>query len=345
MSGGVDSSVAALLLQQQGYDVHGATFCLWPPSDLHHTLDDAVQDAKKVCVQLGIPHNVFYFERPFQEIVVEDFVRCYQNGLTPNPCVVCNRQIKFGIFFGKAMEMGFDYIATGHYAQIRLEDGIHRLVRAVDVQKDQSYFLYAIRYDALARTLFPLGGYTKPQVREIAQQNALPVHSKRDSQDICFIDRNGYGAFLHSYTGLSAPPGNFVDVHGNILGTHQGIWHYTVGQRKGLGISLGEPAYVLAVRPQDNTVVLGKETQLYISDALVRNFNILLPADQISFPLEGISVKTRSRSQYSDARIERISDDCLKIIFHQPQKAVAPGQSAVFYQEDRVLGGGIFALQ
>ncbi|MEG1777713.1 MAG: tRNA 2-thiouridine(34) synthase MnmA, partial [Angelakisella sp.] len=260
MSGGVDSSVAAFLLKEAGYEVVGATFMLWAgetESSKCCSADD-IADARYVCAQLGVPHYVFNFKDLFREKVVDSFAKEYSIGKTPNPCILCNRYIKFEAFYHKARELGFDYIATGHYAGISFnsESGRYELVRAAHPEKDQSYVLYHITQEQMACFLLPLGGYPKNEIRRIAEENGLVVARKPDSQDICFVPDGDYGAFLESYTGTQTQGGFFVDRQGKELGRHKGIGHYTIGQRKGLGISLGKPAFVYDISPKSGNVTL-----------------------------------------------------------------------------------------
>ena len=346
MSGGVDSSVAAALLIEQGYEVVGATFRLWKPEDdlfdseaTCCSLDD-INDAREVCHQLGIPHYVFNLKREFKEAVVQNFVEEYQAGRTPNPCIVCNQKIKFDYFSQKAAALGFDYVATGHYARIEQnEQGQYQLKTAAYAQKDQSYFLYGIPYPNLAHILFPLGGYTKPQVRELAEKYGFSVSHKRDSQEICFVDRSGYGAFLERFTETIPPKGNFIDSKGTVLGQHKGIWHYTVGQRKGLGMAFGKPMYVSEINPVDNTVRLVDDEENYSSRLTAERMNYLIPYPP-SKPIR-VQVKIRNRAEFAPALLTPLSETKIQLAFDQPQRAITKGQSAVLYDGDICLGGGI----
>lgn len=269
MSGGVDSSVAAYLLQKQGYECIGCTMKLYHNEDTGiskaHTccsLDD-VEDAKSVAYRLGIPHYVFNFSDDFKEKIINKFVTCYENGRTPNPCIDCNRYMKFDKLFERAKLLGCDYIATGHYARIECENGVYTLKKAIDITKDQSYLLYDMGQEQLAHTLFPLGRLTKAEVRQIAEENGFINADKPDSQDICFVPDGNYAKVVELHLGKKSAAGNFVDTSGNVLGQHKGIIHYTVGQRKGLGISASQPLYVIKICYGTNTVVLGKIEELF----------------------------------------------------------------------------------
>ncbi len=350
MSGGVDSSVAALLLLQQGYEVVGITFKLWdePAGACGKSccsLSD-VNDAREVCQKLGIPHYVLNYKELFRTEVIEYFIREYENGATPNPCIACNRHIKFARFLAHANAMGFDQIATGHYSIIRYEEatGRHLLKRGKSLPKDQSYVLYPLTQDQLARTLMPLGAYDKETVRRIARENGLGTSQKPDSQDICFVPDGDYMAFIRSYTGKEAPLGRFVDTQGNDLGPSKGVYAYTVGQRKGLGISLGRPAFVSALDPVEGTVTLTfSEMDLLATRMLVRDCNFISMAN-LTGPTEA-QVKIRYAHQPAKAVIRPFAnangmEDGVEVLFAEPQRAITPGQAAVFYDGDTVIGGG-----
>lgn len=346
MSGGVDSSVTAALLLKKGYDVTGVTFKLWNPiddiMDLEETccsLDD-INLARDICDDLNIPYYVFNFKEIFKDTVVKNFVEEYKNGRTPNPCIVCNKKIKFEHFYNKAMSMGFDYIATGHYARIVKEDDIYKFKKAIYNKKDQSYFLYNIKYDHLKKTLFPLGEYTKPQVRQMAKDFGLrSVSEKKDSQEICFVDSNGYETFLEGYTFEASPKGNFVDKYGNILGKHKGLWGYTIGQRKRLGISFNKPMYVCKIDPKTNNIVLSDVEDLFSSSLIVNDLN-WISISEPKLPME-VEVRIRNQASFAKATIENYEESKVMVRFDSPQKSVTKGQSAVFYDGDTVIGGGI----
>lgn len=343
MSGGVDSSVAAFLLREAGYQVVGATFMLWgeETTDSKCCSADDISDARYVCSQLGIPHYVFNFKELFKAQVVDNFAREYSAGRTPNPCILCNRYIKFEAFYRKARELGFDYIATGHYARTARNDATGRweLLRAVHPEKDQSYVLYHLTQEQLACFLLPLGGYPKEEIRHIAEQNGLVVARKPDSQDICFVPDGDYAAFLESYTGEKAAGGFFVDREGKILGEHKGISHYTIGQRKGLGISLGRPAFVADISPISGNITLVEEEQvLYGREITLGDLN-WVAASPLTSP-QYAQVKIRYSHTAADATVTPLDGDRLRVEFQAPQRAPTKGQAAVLYHGDRVLAGG-----
>lgn len=348
MSGGVDSSVAAALLLQQGYDVAGATMEMWPVDDpvftgsLSSCTDSVVEDAQRVAETLGISHYVMDFSQQFSSSVVDNFVGEYLQGRTPNPCVVCNRTIKFGAFLEAAKDLGFNLVATGHYARICFDQACERylLKKAKDAAKDQTYMLYSLNQNQLSRSMFPLGGFTKKEIRQMAEGYDLPVAHKEDSQEICFIPDKDYRRFLSDKSSQKIMPGSFVDTGGKTIGQHKGLPFYTIGQRRGLGLALGYPAYVVDIDVEKNTVVVGPESQLYSSTILVGNNNFI-PFDRLEVPLE-VAAKIRYNSNASDGKIQPVpGKDTVELIFNEPQKAVTPGQSAVYYQGDTVVGGGI----
>lgn len=345
MSGGVDSSVTALLLKQQGYEVVGVTFRLFSESDLKLngesrccSLDD-VNDARFVCDAIGIPHYVFNMKELFRQTVVEDFVKKYTLGMTPNPCIACNRYIKFDAFLQKAKSMDFDYIATGHYSRIEKDEkGVYSLKRSANLQKDQSYVLYNMTQDILAHTLMPLGAYTKDEVRKIAEENNLVVSKKPDSQDICFVPDGDYSRFIENYTGKKPVKGDFIDVNGKVLGTHCGIQNYTIGQRKGLGISLGKPAFVVDIKPDTNQVVLGDENCIFTTELTADDVNII-SGEPLTKPFECLA-KIRYAHKEEKATVAPAENGRVRVTFEKPQRAVTKGQAVVFYNADTVLGGG-----
>ena len=345
MSGGVDSAVTALLCQKAGYDAGGCTMKLYRPAPDQTQgrvcgSDNDVRDARAVCDLLGISHTVLDFGKQFEDTVIEDFISEYQCCRTPNPCIVCNKHMKFGALLDAALQMGYDKIATGHYAQIEQgENGRYLLKRALDPSKDQTYFLWQLSQHQLSHTLFPLGEMTKVQAREIAAQHGLCNAHKSDSQDICFVPDGDYAAFITKKAGATYPCGNFVDEDGLVLGKHAGIIHYTVGQRKGLGIALGEPMYVKSKNAADNTVTLCKSEALFTSELDADRIN-LIEQERLSAPVRA-QVKIRYQHAPAPATVTQTGDDSLHVVFDTPQRAIAPGQSAVIYDGDTVIGGGI----
>lgn len=341
MSGGVDSSVTAYLLKEQGYDCIGVTMKLYDGEDQREStccsLRD-VEDAKSVCHRLGIPHYTFNFTGDFDREVIEPFVKSYEQGRTPNPCIDCNRRLKFQRLYHRALELGCDYIATGHYVRrVEEADGTVTLHKALDADKEQSYVLYNMTQEQLRRTLFPLGELTKPQVREIAQREGFLNAKKHDSQDICFVPDGDYAAFIQEYTGKSYQPGPVYDVEGNKLGTHRGIIHYTIGQRKGLGLALGKPMYVKATDAEKNTVTLATNDQLFSSKVYAEHLNWIAG----SIPTEPVEVVARVRYHGKDqpATLHFLGNGNILAEFQVAQRAVTPGQAIVFYQGDQMLGG------
>lgn len=337
MSGGVDSSVTAALLQEQGYSVIGVTMQLF--QDAQH-----IRDARLTAEKLGIPHDVFDFRQIFHERIIQYFCAEYAAGRTPNPCVWCNPLLKFGQLFEKAQELGAELFATGHYVTIARDSVTGRyLLRAATAKaKDQSYFLYRLSQAQLARTLFPLATKTKDEIRQMARELGLQqVAEKAESQENCFIRDESCQEFLARVLPPDArQPGRFVDPSGNTLGDHQGIYRYTIGQRRGLGLAFGSPRYVVAIQPDTNTVVIGENTDLLTPTCLVRDVNFIA-IDRLTSPMD-LQVKIRYRSAATPARIlPGETADEVQVIFAAPQRAVTPGQSAVFYQDDLVVGGGV----
>ena len=344
MSGGVDSSVAAFLLKEQGYEVTGVTFKLWddPQADSGCCSADDARDAAYVCQQLGIPHYVLNYKELFRQEVVAPFVAEYLRGRTPNPCINCNRAIKFGAFAHKLRELGFDRMATGHYARCgyNAATGRWELLRAVHPAKDQSYVLYNLTQLQLELLRLPLGDYSKEEIRAIAEKNGLVVARKPDSQDICFIPDVDYGAFLRRYTGSEPPPGNFIAEDGTVLGRHKGIARYTVGQRKGLGISLGCHAYIKRIDPRCNTVELTtEESHLFCRSLTAEQVN-WIAVDELTGPLT-VEAKIRYAHPLSPAVISPgTTPGSVRVDFETAQRAPAPGQAVVFYRGETVVGGG-----
>jgi tRNA-specific 2-thiouridylase len=352
MSGGVDSSVAAFLLKEQGYNCIGITMKLWDYDRVGGNLNydsgccslDSINDARHVCVKIGIPHYVLNFSREFHNDVVDNFITEYMAGRTPNPCIQCNIKIKWQTLLDKSRELGADYIATGHYAKIiyNKETDRYELHRGKDENKDQSYALWGIKQENLKRTLFPLGEYSKPEIREIAGKNGLRTAHKSESMEICFIPDNDYNRFLkHVVPGLDekVSNGDLVNSKGDKLGSHTGYPFFTIGQRRGIGTGFGKPMYVIDTNPGKNQVVIGEEHELYAKELTAKKVNF------ISIPSAngGVRafVKIRYRHKGSMAIIHSIGENQVRIVFDNPQKAITPGQSVVFYDGDKVLGGGI----
>lgn len=335
MSGGVDSSVSAFLLKVEGYEVTGVTMCLGSGSgdDARCCGPDAVADARRVCDRLHIPHYVFDYSRELEEKVIDKFIAEYGRGRTPNPCVDCNRYLKFGSLMEKASALGFDYVATGHYAKIEKEEGVFYLKRPRDKEKDQTYFLYAIPHQSLGKIIFPLAFLKKGEVREIAKKEGLPIADKVESQDLCFVDRQNFPAFITRYRG-DILPGPIVDSEGKRLGTHRGIVFYTVGQRSGLGVAYKTPLYVLSIDPAANCVIVGEKNALKAKGLVAGDLNILVG----SWPRE-VSAKIRYRRNAARC-YTTFENDRIKTIFQKEEEAITPGQSVVFYHHEYVLGGG-----
>lgn len=346
MSGGVDSSVAAFLMKEQGYECIGVTMKLFQNDDIgvsgEHTccsLDD-VEDARSIAFQLGMPHYVFNFADRFKECVMDKFVKAYETGATPNPCIDCNRYLKFNKLFQRAKELQYDYVVTGHYAQIGYDEetGRYLLKKALDPSKDQSYVLYTLTQEQLKHIQFPLGGMTKTQAREIAEANGFINARKHDSQDICFVPDGKYADFIEGYTGKTYPEGNFISADGKVLGKHRGIIRYTIGQRKGLYVSSTAPLYVCKVDPQSNTVTLGRDEELR-SDTLIANDINLISVKDLYTPMR-LKAKVRYRHTEQWATAIQIDEDTIKVFFDEPQRAITKGQSVVLYDGDIVVGGG-----
>ena len=347
MSGGVDSSVAAKLLLDMGYEVTGVTLKLFSDDDIVLcdratrtccSLSD-VEDARSVAFKLGIDHFVFNFKDEFKEKVMEHFSKSYIEGKTPNPCIECNRHIKFDKMLRRAKELGFDYIATGHYASIKFDKDLKRylLVRPNDRTKDQTYVLYSLTQEQLAHTIFPLSGLEKSQVRKIAEECGLVNSRKPDSQDICFVPDGDYVEFIEKNERNLPPEGDFVDMSGNVLGRHKGIIHYTIGQRRGLGITFNKPVYVIKKDTASNTVVLGDEKDLFSKTLVAGDVN-LISVEKLEKPMR-VTAKARYTQKEQPATIEALGEKIL-VTFDEPQRALTPGQAVVFYDGDVVVGGG-----
>lgn len=336
MSGGVDSSVAAWLCQEEGIDCVGATMHLYCPSE--EKKDDA--DARAVAQRLGIPFHILDFQKEFREQVMDAFVRSYESGRTPNPCIRCNQTLKFGAMLDAALALDCSHVATGHYARIRRdpETGRYLLCKAEDRAKDQTYFLYGLNQHQLSHTLFPLGNLTKERVRAIAQEQGFLNARKRDSQDICFVPEGDYVAFLERHTGKRYAPGSYLDQTGKVVGTHRGAVAYTLGQRKGLGVALGEPMYVCGKDMDANTVTLGRNADLYSSGLIAENMN-WLPFPELTAPL-AVTAKIRHSQYEQPAMVYPMENGSVRVVFGTPQRAVTPGQAVVLYDGDMVVGGG-----
>ena len=336
MSGGVDSSVAAHLMQRAGFSCGGAIMRLWEESS-----PTAIADAQAVADRLQIPFHVLDAQEPFRRLVVDYFIRSYETGLTPNPCVQCNRHLKFTYFLDRALELGYDAIATGHYAQVRQDTATGRflLCKAADENKDQSYFLACLDQHQLSHVHFPLGELTKNASREIAETQGLITARKKDSQDICFVPDGDYVAFMKRHTGRDYPAGDYLDLDGNVVGKHCGAVCYTLGQRKGLGIALGAPVYVCSKDMEANTVTVGPEAALFATTLIADNWN-WFPFEALSEPIR-VMAKARYRHIPQPATVYPLKDGKAKVVFDAPQRAMTPGQTVALYDGDIVVGGGI----
>ena len=349
MSGGVDSSVAALLMKRAGYDCCGCTMRLYENDmigeDLFGSCCSArdTEDAREVCERIGIPYRIFHYEQEFTDKVILPFCESYRMGRTPNPCVDCNRYMKFDTLYERARELGKHYIVTGHYARIREENGHFYLLKGKDPAKDQSYVLHNLTEEQLSHTAFPLGEYTKQEIRELARKMGLVTAEKKESQDICFVPDGDYAAMIRRFTGVDFPPGDIVDTQGNVLGRHNGIINYTIGQRRGLGIASDRRLYVCRLDVARNKVVLSDEEELFKRELLVEDFHwITGAAPQSKLRLKA---KIRYRQKEQPALLVPEKDGRARIIFDEPQRAITPGQSAVFYEDDYVLGGAVISGQ
>lgn len=347
MSGGVDSSVAAYLLKQQGYDVIGVTMQIWQDKSKEVIEREggccslsAVEDARRVCAKIDIPFYVMNFKQIFEKMVIDYFVDEYLLGRTPNPCIACNKFIKFDALLERSKALEAEYVATGHYARIMYDEGCKRHIirKSAAPQKDQTYVLYNLSQEQLRHILMPLGDYNKEQVREIARKLDLRTANKPESQEICFVEDNDYGRFISERRGEDIKPGLFVDAKGNKLGTHKGIAHYTIGQRKGLGIALGKPMFVVEIIPGKNLVVLGDETEVFSKELTASQMNYIA-LEKLEGPID-VRAKIRYSAKEAAAKVIPIDGDRVKVLFEEPQRAITPGQAVVFYQEDVLVGGG-----
>jgi tRNA-specific 2-thiouridylase len=345
MSGGVDSSVAAYLLKEQGYEVIGIMMKLSPDNPDYEENEggccsiSAASDARRVADVLDIPFYVMNFKDAFKANVIDNFIDEYMEGRTPNPCIVCNKIIKFEEFLRKAKALGADYIATGHYAKIEKQEERYVLQKADDDRKDQTYALYSLTQEQLSHTLMPCGDYTKPEIRDIAERIGLEVFRKKDSQEICFIPDNDHGAYIKKYSGREIKPGNFVDKRGKVIGTHKGIVYYTIGQRKGLGIAVGKPIFVTDINPLTNVVVLGDEEDIFKTELIAKDLNFIL-FEKLTSNLR-VSAKIRYSAKPQLATLIPLENNRIKVVFDEKQRAITKGQSVVFYLENLVVGGGI----
>ena len=339
MSGGVDSSVSAVLLQEKGYEVIGTTLELFVGSSCCNT--NTYLDAKNVCNSIGIPHFTYDYKKEFKEYVINDFINCYANQITPNPCIECNKFMKFGFMYEKAQELGCEYIATGHYAKTEYSEKYKRWVlkKSNAGKKDQSYVLWSIPKELISKILFPLSDFeSKEQIRDIAREHNLKVANKPDSEDICFISDGNYKKFLETNSDIKPKVGNIVNKKGEILGKHNGLYNYTIGQRKGLGISYKVPLFVIGFNKNKNELIVGEESEIYQKEMIVNNINLLL-VDKLEGKTD-VNVKVRYSSKEEKATIEMIGEDMIKVTFENPVARITPGQSAVFYIDDIVFGGG-----
>ena len=346
MSGGVDSSVAAFLMRERGFECIGATMKLFSNEDIDIPRDHSccsledVEDARSVAESLGIPHYVFNFSDKFKETVIDRFISSYEKGITPNPCIDCNRYLKFDKLFLRARELGYDYVVTGHYARIEKgSNGRYLLKKAADPSKDQSYVLYSLTQEQLAHTIFPLGEMYKTQVREIAQENGFINAKKHDSQDICFVQSGRYGDFIRAHSTKSLPEGDFVDRSGKVLGRHKGIYNYTIGQRRGLGLALPQPMYVCEIDVENNRVILGYDDDLFTTSLDADDLN-LISVDGIPTPMR-IKAKVRYAHKEDWATVTQTGEKEIHVEFDTPQRAITKGQAVVLYDGDTVVGGGV----
>lgn len=345
MSGGVDSAAAALLIKQSGAETAGITMKLWSPDERVTDTDSGItnsdiEDAKKIAAQLEIPHYITSLGDSFRRCVIDSFISEYKSGATPNPCVECNRCIKFGKLLEVAASMGYDKLATGHYARIeKTPSGRFVIKKAADTAKDQSYVLWSLTQEALSRVILPLGDYKKSEIREMASQYCLANAHKSDSQDICFIPDGDYAGFICRATGEDFPAGNFVDTEGNILGAHGGLIKYTIGQRKGLGIAVGRPIFVKAKDPISNTVTLCDDAELYSCTLTASRINFIA-CDDMYTPTK-LQAKIRYKHDAAAATVIQTSPDTFTLTFDEPQRAIAKGQSVVLYDGDTLVGGGV----
>ncbi len=347
MSGGVDSSVAAYLLKKQGYNVIGVTMQIWQDEDSAEISENggccglsAVDDARRVANKLDIPYYVMNFKQEFKKHVIDYFIDEYKNGRTPNPCIVCNRYVKWEALLHRCMGIGGDLIATGHYARvIQLPNGRYTLKVAKGVIKDQTYALYNLTQEQLSKTLMPVGDYTKDEIRAIAEEIGLSVANKPDSQDICFVPDGDYAGYLEREAGIKSVPGNFIDTNGNVLGRHKGIIHYTIGQRKRLGLAMGHPVFVADILPETNEVVIGENADIF-QDRLMADRVNFMSVEKLEEPMS-VTAKIRYSHKGAPCTISMLDDKHVAAVFDEPVRAVTKGQAVVFYKDDYIVGGGV----
>lgn len=332
MSGGVDSSVATYLMMDKGYDLSGVTLSLYSDNS------EDINDAKKICNKFGIEHTVLDLKTEFCDTVIADFINAYENSRTPNPCIVCNRRIKFGRLLDYGLDNGFNTLVTGHYAIVEKSGDRYILKKGKDKNKDQSYMLYSLTQEQLSHTVLPLGTLTKAEVRELAEENGLITARKSDSQDICFIPDGKYAEFIEDYLGKTYPHGDFVDLDGKVWGTHKGLIRYTIGQRKGLGLALPKPMYVCSLCPENNTVILGDNKDLFTTTLTASDVN-LIACSRLEKPIT-CEAKVRYSQSAQSATVWQTENDKIRVEFDMPQRAITAGQSVVLYDGDTVIGGG-----
>lgn len=346
MSGGVDSSVAAYLLKEQGYEVIGVTMQIWQDED-SDTMEEnggccglsAVDDARRVARTLDIPYYVMNFKDDFKKKVIDYFVQEYKEGRTPNPCIACNRYVKWETLLTRSIGIGADYIATGHYAKVvQLPNGRYALKQSKTLKKDQTYALYNLTQDQLSRTLMPVGDYTKDEIRLIAEKISVRMANKPDSQEICFVPDQDYARFIEEYSGDTFEPGEFINTSGKVIGKHKGIVHYTIGQRKGLGLNLGKPGFVVDINPETRKIMIGDDTDVFSKGCTVNRIN-LMSIESIDEPME-FEAKIRYSHKPAKCKVRMIDEDVMEVIFDENQRAITPGQALVLYDGEIVVGGG-----
>ena len=346
MSGGVDSSVTAQIMSKEGYECVGCTMCLFDDDMIGKNISDGcgspenTKDAKSVTDSIGINHHIFHYEQQFKDKVIEPFVKTYEQGYTPNPCIECNRWMKFGYLFDQMKKLGCDCLATGHYARTDYDSstGRYLLKKALDDTKDQSYVLYTLTQYQLEHIRFPLGNMTKDHTRQVAYENGFKNADRKDSQDICFVPDGDYVAFMERYRNKHYPEGDFVDRNGNVLGRHKGYVHYTIGQRKGLGVAAGHPIFVVDIDPVNNRVILGENEELFKSELIANDIN-LISVSKIEGDMR-VKAKIRYRHKEQPATVTQIGEDTIRVVFDEPQRAITKGQAVVMYDGDVVVGGG-----